>query len=161
MTLDEFEIVFRENDSPIEKQVLIDKLLESDIDFTILENKERLIEYKEQLKDYIKELEIHEDMIINFELEQKFPNKYELYTCIKQSDRFTENYSYYIKYADLKAIYEDTKIAETNPILAEYFANIKPICHIILDNGLGTLKRKEVLDVEEFKNSFTKYIYGE
>ena len=159
MDLEQFDIDFRESDSPFEKQQLIYQLENSDIDFSILENKELLIEYREQLKDYINELAIHEDMLINFELEQKFPSKYELYTCIKQSDRFTEGYTYYIKYTDLNKVYRDTQIADTNPILAEYFSKVKPVCHIILDNGLGTLKRKEVLSIEEFENNFTKYRY--
>lgn len=156
MTLEQFEIDFREA-TPKQKQELLDSLLESDIDFTDVENKEILKELKEQLKDAINEEEIQENALINYELDET--SKYKMFTCKNSTDKYYEGNSYYISYVDLRKQYEDTGIAVDNPQLLEYFANIKPVCHIILDRGLGTLKRKEVLDYDEFVENFTTYRY--
>lgn len=157
MTLEQFEIDFREADTLLQKQELLDTLLESDIDFDDIENKEILKELKEQLRDAIKEVEIEEDALINYELDET--SKYKMFTCKNSTDRYNDGCSYYISYVDLRKQYEDTEIAIDNPQLLEYFSNIKPVCHIILDRGLGTLKRKEILDYDEFVNNFATYRY--
>ena len=51
-TLDTFEQEFSEAQSEKEKQEVFNKLLDSDIDFTEPENKERMVEYHAQLEDY-------------------------------------------------------------------------------------------------------------
>ena len=155
-TLDTFEQEFSDAQSEKEKQEVFNKLLDSDIDFTIPENKERMVEYHAQLNDYREELKIQEDYLINLELEM-FPGKWQLYTCIKDVNICTTGNNYYVKIDDLAKQYQDGDVPEA---IAEYVSKIKPIIWIVTDDGIGTLKSKNLF-VEEiygkFDEHFTKY----
>ena len=157
-TLDTFEQEFNEAQSEKEKQEVFNKLLDSDIDFTIPENKERMVEYHAQLQDYRQELQIEDDYLINLELEM-FPGKWQLYTCIKDVIGFIKGSNYYVKIDDLAKQYQDTD-GEVPEAIAEYVSKIKPLIWIVTDNGIGTLKSKNLF-IEtvfgKFDENFTKY----
>jgi len=157
-TLDTFEQEFSEAQSEKEKQEIFNKLLDSDIDFTEPENKERMVEYHAQLNDYREELKIQEDYLINLELEM-FPGKWQLYTCIKDVNVCTTGSNYYVKIDDLAKQYQDTD-GEVPEAIAEYVSKIKPLIWIVTDNGIGTLKSKNLF-IEavygKFDEHFTKY----
>jgi hypothetical protein len=165
-TLDTFEQEFSEAQSEKEKQEIFNKLLDSDIDFTIPENKERMVEYHAQLNDYREELKIQEDYLINLELEM-FPGKWQLYTCIKDVKHWcsfgylktTAANNYYVKIDDLAKQYQDTD-GEVPEAIAEYVSKIKPLIWIVTDNGIGTLKSKNLFIEQvfgKFDEHFTKY----
>jgi hypothetical protein len=165
-TLDTFEKEFSDAQSEKEKQEVFNKLLDSDIDFTIPENKERMVEYHAQLNDYREELKIQEDYLINLELEM-FPGKWQLYTCIKDVNVWYKNQTimtstgsnYYVKIDDLAKQYQDT-YAEVPEAIVEYVSKIKPLIWIVTDNGIGTLKSKNLFIEQvfgKFDEHFTKY----
>jgi hypothetical protein len=157
-TLDIFEKEFNEAQSESAKQDVLNKLLDSDIDFTIPENKERMVEYRAQLQDYRQELQIEDDYLINLELEM-FPGKWQLYTCIKDVNVCTTGYNYYVKIDDMSKQYQDTE-GEIPEAIAEYVSKIKPLIWIVTDNGIGTLKSKNLFIEEvygKFDEHFTKY----
>lgn len=166
-TLDIFEKEFNEAQSEKAKQDALIRLLDSDIDFTIPENKERIVEYRAQLQDYRQELQVETDYLINLELEM-FPGKWQLYTCIKDVNNCTTGNNYYVKIDDMAKEYQNDEIPEngfdTSAILA-YISNIKPIIWIVTDNGIGTLKSKTLFNdiysdedvYEKFYEHFTKY----
>lgn len=168
-TLDTFEKEFNEAQSEKTKQDVFTKLLDSNIDFTDPENKERLVEYRAQLQDYKQELQIEADYLINIELEM-FPGKWQLYTCIKDTEVCTTGHNYYVDIDDLLAKqYQNDEIPEYGfdalAIMA-YINKIKPFIWIIIDNGIGTLKSKYLFtDIyskddtvyERFNEHFTKY----
>lgn len=159
-TLDTFEKEFNEAQSEKEKQDVFNKLLDSNIDFTDPENKERMIEYRAQLQDYRQELQIEDDCLINLELEM-FPGKWQLYTCIKDVNAtpISEGKNYYVKIDDLAKQYQDAE-GEIPEAIAEYVSKIKPLIWIVTDNGIGTLKSRDLFIEEiygKFDEHFTKY----
>lgn len=157
-TLDTFEQEFSEAQSEKEKQEIFNKLLDSDIDFTISENKERMVEYNAQLEDYKQERKVEEDYLINLELEM-FPGKWQLYTCIKDVNICTTSSNYYVKIDDLAKQYQDTD-GEVPEVIAEYVSKIKSLIWIVTDNGIGTLKSKNLFIEQvfgKFDEHFTKY----
>ena len=157
-TLDTFEQEFSEAQSEKEKQEVFNKLLDSDIDFTEPENKERMVEYHAQLNDYREELKIQDDYLINLELEM-FPGKWQLYTCIKDVNICNTGSNYYVKIDDLAKQYKDTD-GDVPEAIAEYVSKIKPLIWVVTDNGIGTLKSKNLFieDVYgKFDEHFTKY----
>ena len=157
-TLDTFEKEFNEAQSEKEKQDVFNKLLDSNIDFTDPENKERMVEYRAQLQDYRQELQIEEDNQINLELEM-FPGKWQLYTCIKDVNVCTTGKNYYVKIDDLAKQYQDAE-GEIPEAIAEYVSKIKPLIWIVTDNGIGTLKSRDLFIEEiygKFDEHFTKY----
>lgn len=157
-TLDTFEQEFSDAQSEKEKQEVFNKLLDSDIDFTEPENKERLVEYHAQLEDYRQELKVQEDYSINIDLEM-FPGKWQLYTCIKDVNIYNTGSKYYVKIDDLAKQYQDSD-GQVPEAIAEYVSKIKPLIWIVTDNGIGTLKRKNLF-IEtvygKFDEHFTKY----
>ena len=157
-TLDTFEQEFSEAQSEEEKQEIFNKLLDSDIDFTIPENKERMVEYHAQLEDYRQDLKVQDDYLINIELEM-FPGKWQLYTCIKDVNVCTNGSNYYVKIDDLAKQYQDTD-GEVPEAIAEYVSKIKPLIWIITDNGIGTLKSKNLFidqkNLQEFEDLVSK-----
>ena len=153
MTLDKFEQDFNSSTSYEARRELLDQLMASDIDFSISENKESLKEYMEQAKDFKDELKREKDSLINQDIDD---GKFQLYTCIKTSDNFTSGKNYYVKIDDLSKLYSDTQIGDLNKDLSDYIKSVKPLVWIVLDDGIGTLKRKELFDFDEFDLNFTK-----
>jgi hypothetical protein len=154
----DFEQEFNEAQSEKEKQEVFNKLLDSNIDFTIPENKERMVEYRAQLQDYRQELQIEDDYLINLELEM-FPGKWQLYTCIKDVNVCTTGKNYYVKIDDLAKQYQDAE-GEIPESIVEYVSKIKPLIWIVTDNGIGTLKSKNLFIEQvfgKFDEHFTKY----
>lgn len=153
-TLDTFEQEFNEAQSEKEKQKVFNKLLDSDIDFTKPENKERMVEYYAQLEDYKEELKIQDGYLINIELEM-FPGKWQLYTCIKDVNVCTTGNNYYVKIDDIAKEYQDAE-GEVPEIIAEYVSKIKPLIWVITDNGVSTLKSKNLF-IEDFYGKFDEH----
>lgn len=151
-TLDTFEEKFKDAQNFEQKKQLIDDLLDSDLDFNDPEVKERLAEYRAQLKDYRDDMKLEENASIEKGIED---GSYQLYTCIKDTDKYKQGYNYYIYVIELKKQYEDTEIASVSEELANYIANIKDLVWIVSDDGIGTLKRKSLFR-ENFNEYFTK-----
>ena len=151
-TLDAFEEKFKDAQNFEQKKQLIDDLLDSDLDFNDPEVKERLAEYRAQLKDYHDNMKLEENASIEKGIED---GSYQLYTCIKDTDKYKQGYNYYVYIIELKKQYEDTEIASVSEELANYIANIKDLVWIVSDDGIGTLKRKSLFR-ENFNEYFTK-----
>jgi hypothetical protein len=109
----------------------------------------------EQAKDFKDELKREKDSLINQDIDD---GKFQLYTCIKTSDNFTSGKNYYVKIDDLSKLYFDTQIGDLSQELSDYIKSVKPLVWIILDDGIGTLKRKELFDFDVFDLNFTKTI---
>jgi len=151
-TLDTFEEKFKDAQNFEQKKQLIDDLLDSDLDFNDPEVKERLAEYRAQLKDYHDDMKLEENASIEKGIEDGY---YQLYTCIKDTDKYKQGYNYYVYISELKKQYEATEIASVSEELANYIANIKDLIWIVSDDGIGTLKRKSLFR-ENFNEYFTK-----
>ncbi len=154
MNLDNFELEFEQAQTLEDKRKLMEKLLESDIDFSNKENREKLTEYRAQLNDMKESIEIEKDNLLNIQLEF-FPDKWKLHTCIK--DVYQENLicnegsNYYLKVDDIA---NDYKLIEDDipDFIKEYTSNIKPTVWVMNDNGIGSLKFEEILqgDLNEY-----------
>jgi len=155
-TLDLFEENFKDAQTFEQKKQLIENLLDSDLDLSDPEVKERLAEYNAQLKDYWDDMKLEE----NNAIEQGIADgTYQLYTCIKDIDRYKQGYNYYVYIIPLKNQYQSTGIADISDELAEYISKIQDLIWIVSDNGIGTLKTKSLFSIElreNFNEYFTK-----
>lgn len=130
------------------------KLLESFISNNEVSD-EVLKELQSQINDITEVNAIEEDVIISLEIEE---GKYKLYTCTKDIKDFKYGSNYYVKIDDPKDFYLSTGIAETNSLIKDMIDSIKPIYYIVTDDGIGTLKRKNIFSNSfDFKEYFTKF----
>ena len=133
-----------------EKQKLLDDFSkQNDID------SDELIELKLQIQDLVETDAINEDTKISLEIED---GNFILYTCIKDIDSYKSGSNYYVKVDDPKEFYLSTGIGETNTVIQNIINSIKPIYYIVVDDGIGTLKRKNIFPNDvDFSEYFTKF----
>jgi hypothetical protein len=130
------------------------KLLESFISGNDISDDD-LKELQLQINDVIEQNAIEEDLIISMEIED---GKYKLHTCVNEYFTYKKGVNYYIKIDDPKEFYRNTGIGETNTLIKNMIDSIKPIYYIVVDDGIGTLKRKNILSKDiEFSKYFTKF----
>jgi hypothetical protein len=114
-----------------------------------------LKELQMQINDVIENSKIEEDITISMEIED---GKYSLYSCVKDFNCYKSGLNYYIKMDDPREFYKNTGIGETNTIIQNMIETIKPIYWIITDDGIGTLKRKNIFPNNfDFSEYFTKF----
>lgn len=136
--------------TPDEKRKMIQNL-NGEVEFT----DEELKELYEQINDLVQNSALEEDQIISIEIEE---GKYQLYTCIKSFDDYKVFCNYYVKVDDPKDFYLSTGIGETNPQIQSMIESIKPIHYVVNDDGIGTLKRKNIFSKDlDFSDFFTKF----
>lgn len=143
-TIEQFEIDF-ESATTDEKSEVILKALDN-LDTSDSDVMETLSQYKNELKD------IHEQMVIdeNTFCEKAIQDgKFEVYKCVHPVGQFEMDGSYYVMIDDVAKVYE-ASITSDNPIIKEYISTIKPLVYIIVDNGIGTPKRRSVFPKNEF-----------
>lgn len=147
---DKFQNDFNFASTVEEKQKLLDDFSkENDID------SDDLSELKLQIKDLIELESTLEDLTISTEIED---GKYSLYSCIKDIDCYKSGSNYYIKVDNPKEFYLSTGIGETNSVIQNMINSIKPIYYIVVDDGIGTLKRKNIFPNDvDFSDYFTKF----
>jgi hypothetical protein len=103
----------------------------------------------------IEDNSIEQDAIISLEIED---GKYSLYACVQSIEDYKTGNTYYVKVDDPKEFYLSTGIGETNAIIRDMINSIKPTYFIVVDDGIGTLKRKNIFPKDiEFQNYFTKF----
>lgn len=152
--LEKFELEFNNCETISDKKKLLENIIES-IDLSDYDNKLFVKECKDKINDIIELESIESDTLINIEIEDGI---YKLYNCIKSIDDYKSGSNYYVKVDDPRDFYLSTGIGETNPIIQNMINSIKPIYYIILDDGIGTLKRKNILSKDiEFSEHFTKF----
>jgi len=156
MTIEKFENEFNDAQSLELKRELIEKLLDSDIDFNDSEIKSKLKEYSSQLQDFKETMEIENSLLIDTDIEN---GKYQLYTCIEETEFFTKyvkGRNYYVSIDDISKRYIENigDITDLNDEFKEYLSNINPVVWIVSDDGIGTLKRKYTFS-DDFSKHFT------
>jgi hypothetical protein len=150
-TIEQFVEDFDDAQTPEDKQEVLLKLLDSDID--LVENKEIIKEYRAQIQDLKEQLDIEADAVINIQIEQGFV---ELYTCNKSVNEFVEGCRYYVQIDDVRSKYTNSFEGDVPQAMKDYFNGIKPLIWIVIDNGIGTLKDKRLVTDFEFTEHFTK-----
>lgn len=155
--MDNFDTFYEEfslADTPEEKSELLDN-------FLALNElpAEDVVELKAQITDVREGMALEEDAIINFEIED---GEYKLYTCV--DTLVTDNFiyqsgsNYYVKVDDPRDFYKSTGIGETNAVIQSMIDSIKPIYYVVTDDGIGTLKRKNIFPENvDFLKYFTKF----
>ena len=125
------------------------KLLESFISGNDISDDD-LKELQLQINDVIEQNAIEEDLIISMEIED---SKYKLHTCVNEYYPYNKGVNYYIKIDDPKEFYQNII-----RYLNNHSNSIKPIYYIVVDDGIGKLKRKNILPKDiEFSKHFTKF----
>lgn len=153
--LDQFEVNFNNLSTISAKEDALESLLNSDLDFSNEEIRDKIKEYKEQLLDFKEAIEIETDNIISDEIENR---KYKLYTCVNDIDEYVAGVNYYVFIDDVASYYRSIGVDSINADLSGYIENIKPIVWIIVDNGIGTLKRKNIFN-GNFSKYFTEFVF--
>ena len=146
-TLEQFESDFDDASSIEDKNKVLEKALDN-FDVFNPEVKETFLKFRNELEDYRLEMKKEADASCNMGIES---GSFELYKCIKSIDNFVEGMTYYVKIDDVKSKYMDA-LGEIPEAIKEYVSNIKPLIWIINDNGIGTLKMKNI-----FKENFSDY----
>lgn len=149
-TLEQFESDFDEADGIEDKNKVLEKALDN-FDVTDSEVRETLLKFRSELKDYQLDMKKEDDASCNMGIES---GSFELYKCIKSINNFVEGYNYYVKIDDVRSKYTEA-LGETPDAIKEYISNIKPLIWIISDNGIGTLKTKNVF-LDNFSDYFQK-----
>jgi hypothetical protein len=104
-------------------------------------SEEDIKELQSQINDIIENEASEENVKISLEIED---GKFTLYSCIKSIDIYQSGCNYYVKVDNPKDFYKMTGIGETNSIIQNMIDSIKPIYYIVVDDGIGTLKRKNI-----------------
>lgn len=163
-TIEQFQIDF-ELATTDEKSELLIKALDN-LDINDPDVKEILSQYKSELKDIRDQMVIDENDFCDKAIQD---GKFEVYKCIHPVEKFEMDGSYYVMIDDVAKVYEANIIPVPeflktyepnveNPIIKEYISKIKPLIYIIVDNGIGTPKRRSVFPRSEFNfdNHFVK-----
>lgn len=149
-TIEQFEIDFESAPNPEDKSKVLYKALDNlDVEDTSV--KELLSQYKNELKDIREQMVGEENTFCENAIRD---GKFEVYECVKSLDNFEVGGSYYVMIDDVAKVYE-ASITSDNPIIKEYISTIKPLVYIIVDNGIGTSKRRSVFPKSEF--NFNEY----
>ena len=149
-TIEQFELDFDEASSYEQKNEVILRSLDL-LDIKDIEVKETILNFRSEIKDYQLEMKKEEDASCNRDIES---GSCELYKCIKSINNFVEGYNYYVKIDDVRTKYIEA-LGEIPEAIKEYISNIKPLICIINDDGVGTLKTKNVF-LENFSDYFQK-----
>jgi len=149
-TIEQFEIDFESAPNPEAKSEVLYKALDN-LDVEDPNVKEVLGQYKNELKDIREQMVSDENTFCENAIRD---GKFEVYECIRSLDPFEKGGSYYVMIDDVAKVYEASITAE-NPIIKEYISTIKPLAYIIVDNGIGTPKRRSVFPKNEY--NFEEY----
>ncbi len=149
-TIEQFEIDFESAPNPEAKSEVLYKALDN-LDIEDPNVKEVLSQYKNELKDIREQMVTDENTFCENAIRD---GKFEVYECVKSLEPFEKGGSYYVMIDDVAKVYE-ASITADNPIIKEYISKIKPLAYIIVDNGIGTPKRRSVFPKNEY--DFNEY----
>ena len=159
-TYEKFKEDFESAQTPEGKQQAIIDLLDSDLD--VREYKEDLKEYRAQLQDLKEQMDAEEDASISAGIES---GAFELYECVEDVDRYKAGSRYYVKVDPIKERYtsalvgdgSEYKATEAYAKIQEYISGLKDLIWIVTDEGIGTLKKKNLVRDFEFSKHFAKF----
>lgn len=149
-TIEQFEIDFESAPNPEAKSEVLYKALDN-LNVEDPNVKEVLGQYKNELKDIREQMVTDENTFCENAIRE---GKFEVYECVKSLEPFEKGGSYYVMIDDVAKVYE-ASITADNPIIKEYISKIKPLAYIIVDNGIGTPKRRSVFPKNEY--DFNEY----
>ena len=157
-TYEKFKEDFEDAQTPEAKQEVIYALLDSDID--VKEYKEDIQEYRAQLQDLKNQMEVEEDASVNAGIEN---GTFKLYKCIEDVNQYKAESNYYVKVDHIKTRYTAALIGEGSESeipsqIQEYVAGLKDLIWIVTDDGIGTLKKKNLVLDFDFSKHFTIFV---
>jgi predicted nucleic acid-binding Zn-ribbon protein len=158
-TYEKFKEDFEDAQTPEAKQEALITLLDSDID--VKEYKEDIQEYRAQLQDLKDQIDGVIDASINTGIEN---GTFELYTCTEDVDQYKAERNYYVKVDEIKKRYTETIaggevfVKDLDPKIQEYIAGLKDLIWIVTDEGIGTLKKKNLVVDFDFSKHFTIFV---
>jgi hypothetical protein len=158
-TYEKFKEDFEDAQTPEAKQEALITLLDSDID--VKEYKEDIQEYRAQLQDLKDQIDGVIDASINTGIEN---GTFKLYTCTEDVDQYKAGSNYYVKVDEIKKRYTETIaggevfVKDLDPKIQEYIAGLKDLILIVTDEGIGTLKKKNLVLDFDFSKHFTIFV---
>jgi hypothetical protein len=159
--MDKFEVDINDADTVESKQKVLSDFINSDF-FALMEItpevREKLKEYRDQIKDIREQIDIESDILINMEIED---GKYKLYSCIKDVDNYKSGCDYYASVDEIKKRYTEKLVGgevflkDLDTKIQDYIGGLKDLVWIVTDDGIGTLKRKNLVVDFDFSKHFT------
>lgn len=155
MDIEQFELEFNDCETLSDKERFLEDFINSGVDVSDTDIRDIIFECKQKINDIVDVEAIEVDSLINLEIEDGL---YKLYSCIQNISEYKSGSNYYVKVIDIAEDYKKTGIGETNTIIQNMIETIKPIYWIITDDGIGTLKRKNIFPNNfDFSEYFTKF----
>ena len=155
-TLEQFESDF-EDATFDEKVVILNKALDT-FDVSDPDVKECLLKHKDYIQDYLAIQAEEENIKCEKDIES---GNLQLFTCKNEVPGFDYKVgsNYYVKIDDVKSMYSESQFSEMSEEIKNYINGVKPVIWIYTDNGIGTLKYRNVFvpNKGEFSNYFEKY----
>ena len=157
-TFEKFKEDFENANTPEGKQNALYNLLDSDID--VREYKDDIKEYRAQLQDLKNEMGVEEDASINAGIEN---GTFKLYECIEDFDQYKKGNRYYAKVDPIKERYTSALVGDGSKYevpakIQEYINGLKDLIWIVTDEGIGTLKKKNLVRDFDFSKHFTIFV---
>ena len=87
---------------------------------------------------------------------------FKLYTCIEDVNQYKAGSNYYVNVDSIKTRYTaaligDASESEIPSEIKEYFNGLRDLIWIVTDDGIGTLKNKNLVIDFEFSKHFAKF----
>ncbi len=159
-TYEKFKEDFEDAQTPEAKQETIFALLDSDID--VNEYKEDIQEYRAQLQDLKNQMDAEEDASISAGIDR---GDFKLYTCVEDVigsfSQYKAGNNYYVKVDEIKKRYTTALAGDEDEIpskIKDYIAGLKDLIWIVTDDGIGTLKRKNLVVDFDFSKHFSIFV---
>lgn len=158
-TIEDFQNQMSDCQTPDEMSSVIETMLDSDIDINNPDIREMILEYRAQIEDYRKDMNIEEDNTCKNLIES---GKCDLYLCKKDIQWWKSGNRYYVRIDDTKsqAISNLKEVMDRlKPEVIDRINSMKPLFWVISDNGIGTLKSRHLFttqDGEIFEDYFEK-----
>jgi hypothetical protein len=133
--MDQYRTRFQESETLKERQEIVREMIE-------LRNPELdddISEFSEIVNDEIQEIKVQENIRILNDIDE---GKYELYRCVNPVDGFEKNSEYRVRIDDMKSELMETWKDNMTDVIHNYLKSLEPVVWIVVDDGLGTLKRK-------------------
>ena len=158
-TYEKFKEDFEDAQTPEAKQEAIFDLLDSDID--VNEYKEDIQEYRAQLQDLKNQMEAEEDASINAGIEN---GTFKLYNCIEDVDQYKAGSNYYVRIDPIKSRYteklagDEVFLKDLDTKIQDYIDGLKDLIWVVTDEGIGTLKKKNLVVDFDFSKHFAIFV---
>lgn len=131
----DYHIRFQESETLKERQEIVKEMM----GLGLPEFDEDISEFSEIVNDEILEIKNQENLRILNDIDE---GKYGLYRCVVPTGPFRKSEEYRVRIDDMKSELMESWKDNMTEVIEKYINSIVSVVWIVVDDGLGTLKRK-------------------